>query len=622
METNNKEITKEIQIEIDLFKLASKLYYDIESDVESPLSDGDFDLLVKRLKSYNIPEVTELVTKNIQTTDGLVSAEEVKTEMVSLFKIDWFENKQTLSVREICRFLQISVSDIYNLWVSLKFDGHALKLVFKEDMLIQALTRGGVDITKYFKNSIVLRTTIEKLHKYGYSTMNNIYHCEMMVTKSVFGKHYSTKYKNPRNAVNGVMKNNVEHLTIIPVTDGKNPLINMPNWMTLGEFLENKGLGTNLELGKLYSPYKVDAYELRVDGLVLAKVTDNFTIKDNYPLHMTSVKFEAMSAITEVVDIEWTQKKTGSLTPVYLLKPVLLDGSEVSRASGYNYASVMEMKAGIGSIVEIEKSNDIIPKIIKVITKSKNIPLPEINYRVEPGGREAYAVDDQISREFKFVLGLKLLKIEGIGEKTAMDIGAVLNYDIVNIFDPMFKPAIIDTLGATSALWKKFQTIYDIKNIQLDLMIELLQFNGVGPKLANKFALMYAGKKTSTENIDRNVLHNILKGDGKEKILKTFQRFKDLKIGILPPVETNDATITFELSNSPANMTKEQFVKKFKQKFPNSQHTTLSKNTKLLIVDSMDASTSKMNKARKYNIQIITYEEALTTFNPPENSEE
>ena len=615
-------ITEQIQAELDLWKDCSHRYYNFTDGSdginETPLSDVEFDKLTKKLISYGIDSITAVVTKTIQTTDGLVDARELKTEMVSLYKVDWETKYKTLSLRDIQRFFKFGqVTQLNDLWCALKFDGHALKLVFKDNVLVQALSRGGQDWTKYFLGTSALENCIKLLKQYDYETTNNIYHCELVLSKQKFNETYSTKYKNARNAVSGVLKTNPNHLTIIPLTNGISPLTRLKIWSKLSDFMNRFGV-SDFSLESVYKFHKEESYPYRIDGLVLGYESETQVIKDNYPLNMVSVKFEAVNAVTEVIGLEWSQKKTGSLNPVYLIKPILIDGSEVSRAAGYNYASVMELKAGIGAIVEVEKSNDIIPKITRVIKKSKDIPLPTVEYRLE--GREAYAVDDQISKEHKFVLALKLLKIEGIGDKIAYSIGEVVMFDIINAFDPMFKPAILQLLG-DSANWRKFKQIYDIKSMPLDQIIQLLQFNGVGPKLANKFALAYVGKKPSMDGVDRNVALYVLRGDGKEIIQRAFERFKELSIKILAPLEVNDATITYEMSNSPTNMSKEEFSKQFKRKFPNSQHTTLTKNTKLLIVDSMDAATSKMNRARKYNVQIITYKEALESYVPSETEE-
>ena len=66
------------------------------------------------------------------------------------------------------------------------------------------------------------------------------------------------------------------------------------------------------------------------------------------------------------------------------------------------------------------------------------------------------------------------------------------------------------------------------------------------------------------------------------------------------------------MSNAPVSgITKEEFVKRLKEKMPNAIHTTLTKTTNYLVVDTLSATSSKANKARKYNIPMITYEDAL-----------
>lgn len=615
-----KHLEIEVQNKLKLWQNASKIYYS-ESVEESPLSDSEFDILTRELIAIGDEYITNIVTKKIQTVDGLVDANEVKTEMISLAKFNWVQNKTTLLIRDMCKFLDVSINELFNIYVSLKFDGHAIKVVYKGGEIVEILTRGGVIYTELLKDSIPAQLLTSELIKNNYSLENNIYHCELLLKKDVYNTHYSTQYKNPRNAVSGVVKLEPNHLSIVPLTDGISPLIRMGNWFTVDDFIKRNlasvGDYSFNNLMDIYYKFKSDKFPYRVDGLVFGYCTETQIVKDNYPKNLVSLKFDAVTAITTINGCIWTQKKTGKLTPVYQLEPTMLDGSEVKQASGYNYASMLELKAGIGAIVEIEKSNDIIPKVIRVIKTSKEYILPDVPYHIS--GREIYATENEVSKEQKFILGLRTLNIEGIGEKTAHLIGSVLNYDIIELFNVNNKLKLLKLLGGDSANYKKICNVYEIKTLALDELIQLLQFNGVGVVLSNRFALIFTKMSNNLDNIDRNVVQFMLKGDGLKQLNESMNRIKSYGVKIIKPIEINDATLTFEMSGNPTDCnakTKDEFLVLFKRKFPNAIKTTLNKNTKLLIVDNVNSSTSKANKARKYNIEIISYKDALDSYKP------
>lgn len=601
----------DILTELELWLTACETYYDIEK--EDIMSDEDFNILNNKLLSYEIVEITEILTKKIQTTDGMVNVEQVKTEMVSLVKIDFDPSKKILSYKDLCHFFteDIIQNPSKKYYIGPKYDGHATKVSLKNNRLDFIHTRGGQDITKHFIGTQTLTNLLSFLTGFKYPVDNAIYHCELVLPKEIYNKKYSTKYKNPRNAVSGVLKLNVEDLVIMPLTDGFNPLVNLPYWKEFNSEWFGKFEETFGTLDKIYiKDIKKDSFPFRVDGYVIGYETDNYQIKDNYPLNMASIKFDAITAQTKVIGMEWSQKKTTKLTPVYLLEPVMLDGSEVTRASGYNYDIVRKMKCGIGSIVEITKSNDIIPVVKRTITKSKDFVMPSVPYKID--GKNLVALDSAVSDEYKFVLAVKLLKLEGIGDTIANQLGEVVGYDIVKLFDKQYKPQIMDAIG-NGKVFEKFNQIYQIRNIALDLMIELIQFDGVGKVGANKFACLLTGTKVDTNSLSRDVINYVLRGEGKQIIQDTMNDFKSLGIKIIKPVAQDGTEIMFEMSNNPpTGITKDMFVSIVKQKYPNAIHSTLTKNTKVLFVDSLDATSSKSNKARKYNITIITYSEFLS----------
>jgi NAD-dependent DNA ligase len=608
-------LTTEISEKYQLWLDANEAYYQIsggESEEDPLMSDEQFDELTQELLGFNEPEITDAVTNRIWTKRGMTDAEQVESQMVSLKKVKY---ESRANVLEILKFLEHRD----RLVLGPKLDGIAIKAFLNEPAdgfypVKMVITRGGQDVTDIleFHPDFQFSTNdwrIDTLMVAG----------ELVLPKRLFMDKWSEDsdnpkpYANARNAVPGVLKREPRDLRFIPCTDGVSPLMPLENaannrlphiWnANHGEVLANI-----YEIEKRHQHYKSDAFPYQTDGLVVGYKTDRQEIKQNYVLNMVSVKFKAPTAETTVTEITYTQKKSGALTPVIWFDPTPLDGSMVRKATGYNYNNIKVNHIGIGSRIVITKGGDIIPAVLKVLLRSDKIPMPEVDYHVK--GKHLYAVDMQTSTIYKFVLGMRLMQIDGIGETLAEQIGAIVDYDIVRLFDSNNKPDIRAVLGG-GKVWEKFEIFYQTKTLGLDMLINLLQFDGCGPVLSKTFANVILGANPSIAGIDKNVLNTVCRGEGFAKIRAAMESLKGYGVKVIKPVEISDESLTYEMSGAPPSGTKADFERELLKLFPNSVHVPLTKTTKYLFVDSLSSGSSKLNRGRKFNIKIITYEAAL-----------
>lgn len=620
-----KNISGKLENDFDLWLSAVISYYDTDSDEEPIMSDQEFDELNDALKNNNIVGswIKSVIYRNgkfeIKHTD-------YEQEMISLFKIKWASTSRMTDINNFWKLSGNRLSELIrtnNIWFARKYDGCSLKITHNQNGSIKSIiTRGGIDVTETFKK----HPAIQEL----YSHFGTKIICgELMIRNSVFNEKYSVdaggNYENPRNYIGGIVKKKdisqevLNDLVFIPCTDGIDPLL-MVGYKhykdvkyainSVHEFIWHKLSESSLYvLDKILHEFR-EKEDLLYDGIVLATHTLNHErqVKDNYPLNMVAIKFPAPKATTQVIGFDWTQKKSGKLTPRLMLKPVKLDGSTVSFANGYNIDRVIANGIGIGAIVEIEKSGDIIPIVSKVLSKSRDIQYPKVPYKRV--GKHLLAIDEHKSKVFKFVAGLKLLQIQGIGDTIAEQIGKVLDYNILEVFNSNHKPEILKEIG-TGAVWQKFLEVYNIKTLHLDELINILQFDNVGPKISKKIANLLLKKSTDTTNISSDVLANVCRGEGCQQIRQAMQTLAKYGIRTINPVEITGDTVTFEMSGNPPKMTKSEFEKRFKEVIPTVIHTTLTKETSLLVVDNISGNSSKILKARKYNIPIITYQDAL-----------
>lgn len=613
--TDNKQLLQAARLydsDFELWYRASQIYYDI-NESEDILTNEEFDELTEKLiEKYNTPQSEEqnfiigVIRGGIQlhTGDFLIpeNKSQINTSQISLKKIKYNGSK---TIMETKKFLSTGIynQNEHKLFLSPKLDGISLKIKTQPELLIQ--TRGGQNVTNELKSNLDIIALLSKLN----DTKHTIVHGELVIDKKVFKEKYSDEYENPRNCIVGVLKTNPNDLRFIVCTDGLQPAnINFNIWKELTP-------GINLEQYFIQN-FKNDVFPFQVDGMVIGhklKSESEFQVKNNYPLNMVAIKFKAESVQTEITDIEWTIKKSGKLTPILHVKPIFLDGSTVTKASGYSYHTLKSKRIGIGSQITIHKSGDIIPTVDRVLSRSTKWNLPtDIDWQ-EDGKHIKTIQNTETQQSQKFILGLKLLQLDGIGPVISEKIGQIVEYDIIRLFDTNFKPDIKILLGSDSANWSRFEQFYNIKTIPLDQLIEMLQIDNCGKTLSRKFAEIMTGKQVDTKGMNKQLLKNVCSSGGKYNTLvkESMNKLKQYGIKVIKPIEVSEDSFSFEMSGDFKKMSKNDFVIELKKSKPNWVHSTLNKNTNYLIVDDLNTNTSKANKARKYNIKIITYDEAL-----------
>ena len=610
--------TKFLQIYDDL-KRYSEEYYDLTKD--SKLSDEDYDNLEQEFfdiyDSFDTTLKEKYQKQYDDVNDGkfkIIEKQENKSLQLSIEKIKSTDNENALQTVKNCHNIIRRLLSIPNLYKSdtfknkvfwcPKFDGISLKIT-KTLISTQILTRGGQDVTKILYNNRDIQRALHYMEDKQIGTI----HGELLLAKNIFKEKYSDKYANPRNAVVGVLKENPEDLNFLYYTDGTNQLYNKMYEVLSEQDIQNMW-------NRYYNYYKSDDYPYMVDGIVFTSiVTEQQLTAENsqYPNNFIALKFPASIVQTEVLDIDWTIKKSGKYTPVLKVKPVFIDGSTIEFVSAYSYHKLKEFKCGIGSIINITKGNDIIPKVVKTIKPSLDYKLPE---NIKLDGKHIFTTnsnDIEITDNYKFTRGLISLGIQGIGDTIASNLGdRIFNNNIIEIFNNQKKADVIELLGIDSANYSKFSEVYNIKKLTLDKLIFMLQFPSCGDVLSRRCAEIITKINMDTAGMNKSVLQNVCQGEGFRKIQESIKRLKEYGVIVIKPVVINEDTITYEMTgNPPSNLfkNKAEFVQKMSEKYPNSNHLSLTKTTNILFTDDLNSSSSKMNKARKYNIKIMLYKD-------------
>jgi len=269
------------------------------------------------------------------------------------------------------------------LLASPKFDGNAINIVYTGKQLFQVLTRGdgkaGKNITRRFETLLGNDLILDNLEVTEEDTIE--IRCEVVIKKTIFDRKYAQEFANPRNYVAGVIgKDDYDEVKVFELTVV--PLQFLLNGKFIGwvHFRKNAFCRKNwdtpffaekyLDIIKQFESMREDN-EFLLDGMVIACPIDTreeLGQNDHDPEWAVAIKFVPEQVVTTVNGIEWNVGKRGQLTPVVLLDTVQLAGTNVRRASGYNAGYIFDNKIQNGTIVEIIKSGDIIPKIKTVIT--------------------------------------------------------------------------------------------------------------------------------------------------------------------------------------------------------------------------------------------------------------
>jgi len=235
-----------------------------------------------------------------------------------------------------------------------KLDGAAISLLYVEGLLQLALTRGdgiqGRDITDKMRLLVPEEISITNL---------------VQITGEVVAP---SSVPNARNFASGSLGlNDLEEFATRPlafVAYGQERVVNRNYDATL-EGLERIGFNTALSF---------DCTDYPTDGIVY-RLRDNFEFEkmghtSNHPRGAFALKEQKMGEITTLVDVVWQLGKSGVVSPVGILDPIEIGGATVSRATLHNIEYIRDLDLEIGCQVEVIRSGEIIPRIVRRVEPS------------------------------------------------------------------------------------------------------------------------------------------------------------------------------------------------------------------------------------------------------------
>jgi DNA ligase (NAD+) len=551
----------------------------------------------------------------------------------------------------------------------LKFDGASISLTYEKGILTKALTRGsGITGDNVISNIKTIHSIPLKLVSKNIPD-NFIIRGEVLMTREVFEKINQEReaneeqlFANPRNAAAGTLK------TLDPATVANRNLEcflyfllgeNLPSDNHFENLLAAKTWGFNVpeyiklcrsrqeifdfiahwEQARYNLPFDIDGIVIKVNSVAQQEEL-GMTAKS--PRWAIAYKFQAEQAKTKLLEVSFQIGRTGIITPVANLQPVLLAGTTVKRATLHNADQIELHDIRTGDTVIIEKGGEIIPKIVGVDISQRmtdSLPFefithcPECHTQlIKPEGEVAHYCPNencppQLKGKIVHFISRKAMNIEGLGEET---VDLLFEKGLIRSLSDLYKLKKEDIINldrfAEKSTDNMLAGIEKSKNIPFHRVLFALGIRFVGETVAKKLAQHFKSidhiiNSTSEEllsvdeigdKIAASVTTFFQKPENISLIneLKSFGlQFEEIDTGAekYPPLLKGKNIVITGSFDKPYDRKKlEELVENFGGKLVKS----ISKNTTYIVAGDK-AGPDKMEKATKLEIKIISRDNFL-----------
>ena len=656
-----QEKIKKLRKEIELYSY----YYYVEDNPK--VEDYEYDALFRELQKLE-NEHPELITPDspTQRVGGISEKFDTVAHKNRLYSLDnanndeeltkWYERvlKDTTGLEGQMNLFMPKIP----LACEYKIDGLAVSLTYVNGIFTQGLTRGdgvmGEDITNNLK-------TIKAIPLKLFEPINVEVRGEVYMPVQSFEKLNAKQlemgqktFANPRNAAAGSIRQLDPKITasrdlsifvyggIFEKKDApKSHSETMEKLSKLG-FRTNKvsvvqGIDEAIEFCKKTDlvrhnlNYATDGVVIKVDEIAKQ---EELGFTSRVPKWAIAFKFPPEEVWTDLESIEFSVGRTGIVTPVANLKPVLLAGSTVSRASLYNFDEIKRLNVQVGDRALVKKAAEIIPKVIRVekTVNSKPFELPktcpccgstlkEVEGEVALYCPNKNGCSAQIKGRIEYFVSKNAMDIDGLGESIISQlVERKMVYTYADLYKLTYEQLLELDLIAEKSAQNLLDAINNSKNTKLPKFLNALGIRLVGKEsadiLAQNFKDIEALKAANVEDlsaidgIGEKMAKSIYDYFHNEQNLKTLDEV--LKLGlVLENTYRKEENLKFKGLSFVLTGTLEEFsrdkaqeiLKSLGAKTPNS----VSKNTNYVIAGANAG--SKLTKAQNLGIKILSEQE-------------
>ena len=655
-----EDIRKKIEELRRIIKKHDKLYYQKD---KPGISDQEYDSLMRELTVLEKAH-PELITPNSPTQR--VSGKPIKGFKTVKHIVPMLSMDNTYSADELREFDKRVKKNLpgkeIEYTVELKIDGASISLLYEKGMLKAGSTRGdgvkGDEVTHNIRTirSIPLNISAKDMDIPSVIEIRG----EAFMAYSVFEKlnqaareNDKEPFANPRNAAAGSLKLldpkivAERHLDMFVYGVGHVEGASFDKHSDVLKFLGNSGFNVNPNIeifGNIEDVIKYcdkwekekDSLDYHIDGMVIKvnslKQQKQLGVTTKSPRWMIAYKFPAERVATKLLDIIVQVGRTGALTPVAILKPVRVSGTVVSRSTLHNFDEIERLDVRINDTVLIEKSGEIIPKVIKVLKdkrtgSEKRFSPPE---KCPACGSKAIKDKSEVALRCENVSCPALLKnnvlhfasrnamdIEGLGEaivnqlvdkRMIKDCGDIYyltaeklealerlaGKSARNLVGAIEKsksnplPRLIFALGirhvGVHAAWILAKEFGSVKNIAKEPAESLTKIHEIGDVMARSIASFF--KKESSRLVLKKLEQAGVNMKGAIKKTKSLLAGKTI-------------VVTGTLSNFARNE-----IESLIRELGGNPSSSVSKNTDILLAGELPG--SKLKKAKKLGVKIMT----------------
>lgn len=648
-------ITKETEV-VSLTNILNESACKYYNGLIPTLSDNEYDAMLERLEILEKETGLQLPNSPLRRVGfevlDSIPKKKLPQKMLSLDKLknNDFKGLMKWMGNKICI-------------LTLKLDGLSCMLEYKEGKLIGAYTRGngieGSNVTEIVSSLPSVPNYIENF--------SGLVVGEVLIRKSNFDRVNKIQqekglpqFANPRNLASGTLMSLDTKLG----RDRGLEFIGFDIFDINGYYVE-KGYNDTQEnklclikdlgfqrpaydlFGGVESQIVVEGYidalkriaeldGLPIDGIVIGinNMYEREVCKptSKYPTHSIAFKFTDEYEDTVLRDIEWSMSRNEILTPVAIFDTVILDGTEVSRANIHNVSILRALELGIGDTIRVVKANQIIPQVVKNLTKSDTYELPSkcpyCNGDIEIIGENSLEIkctnincqEHQVLKINHF-LSKEALNAKGVSEKI---IKKLMSFgEIENIYDVLALPKKREELikknypsFGRKAINNICDAIEKASNTTLDRFLIGLGIEHLGVKVSRDIVKKYPsidellnmtidGLKTigGIDATARSIYNQI--NNNREHIEKL------LKYVNIENKETNMSTgnalegKVFVFTGKTKEFKNRKFVEEFVIENGGKMASSVSSKTSYLICNEVET-TSKYKKAQELGIEIIS----------------
>ncbi len=650
-------------------------YYVLNQPV---ISDQDFDFLMRELQELEArhPEMDDPNSPTQRVGSDLNQEFHQVTHRYPMLSLANTYNEQEVS-EWYASVKKLLAGEPFEVCCELKYDGLSISLTYEKGRLIQGVTRGdgvhGDDVTANVKTIRSIPLVLQQQTEIPYPDNFEI-RGEILMPWEVFQRLNEEReeigeqlFANPRNAASGTLKSQKSELVASRQLDAY-------LYYMLGEQLPAEGHFENLEVARSWGfkisegmrkaatlddifdyihfwdkerknlPVATDGIVLKVNSLRQQRAL-GFTAKS--PRWAIAYKFKAERARTRLNEVTYQVGRTGAVTPVANMEPVLLAGTTVKRATLNNEDFIRSFDLHIGDFVFVEKGGEIIPKIVGVDVENRPDDAQPVHFithcpicgtlLVRYEGEAAYYCPNdagcppQIKGRIEHFIARKAMNIESLGPETVDDwFSRGLIHNIADLYDIRVEQingdgsreksaqkvvkGIRDTvkvpfervvfalgirfIGETSAklLARHFKSMEALANASID---ELQQVEGIGEVMA-KSIVAYFHNEENKRILDR------LKAEGLQMALSDEQQ---------QGLSNTLAGKSIVISGVFTQHSRDEYKAIIEQHGGKNVGSISAKTSFILAGENMGP--SKLQKAQKLNIPIVNEEEFIKMLSEP-----